>query len=262
MKQIKNKPLFFQNSIPNVRYSDGSKVVHQNLESQSQLSDEIFVMAQLNDGKKIMYNSRTMSYQNQVFIAPLPNPVHLLLNIAIENYNYSVETLNLFKDDCQLEENGKDIYLMNLYDGNTNLNFNNVIKFKITAIISLITAMEAFLNQSIPNDFIYIKERKGEPVKLNKEKIEGPSVTFKEKLTEVMSQLKNKPHFSKQHFKTIAIIVELYDVRREVIHMKTNSEDWMGLYFNITGSVIDIDLEKATVAIKKYMNLIQPNFLK
>lgn len=98
MKQIKNKPLFFQNSIPNVSYSDGSKLVHQNLESQSQLSNEIFVMAQLNGGKKIMYNSRTISYQNQEFIASLPNPVHLLLNIAIENYNYSLETLNLFND--------------------------------------------------------------------------------------------------------------------------------------------------------------------
>jgi hypothetical protein len=44
--------------------------------------------------------------------------------------------------------------------------------------------------------------------------------------------------------------------------MKTNSEDWMDLYFDITGSILDIDLEKSIVAIKKYINIVQSKFLK
>ncbi|MBK5213464.1 MAG: hypothetical protein JJE55_07380 [Flavobacteriaceae bacterium] len=262
MKQIKNKPLFFQNSIPTVSYADGSKVEHQPLAEQSQLTNELFVIAQLNDGKKIIFNSRTISYKNEVFIAPLPNPVHLLINVGIENYNNSVITLGLFKNDCQLKENNKGVHLLNLGNDNTNQNFNNLIKFKITAVVSLITALEAFLNQVIPNDFIYKGFKKDKPYNFNKKQIESSSITFKVKLTDVMSQLIKKPHFSKQHSKIIAIIIQLYEIRRELIHMKTSSEDWLGLYFKITGGVIDIDLEKTIIALKKYMNLVQPNSLK
>jgi len=262
VKPIKNIPLFFQKSIPNVTYADGTKVEHQNLKEQSQLTNELIVLAQLNDGKEIMFKSRTVSYQNEVFIAPLPNPVHLLINVGIENYNNSITILELLKEDCQLSEDDKGVHILNLDYDNTNSNFNNLVKFKITAVISLITSLEAFLNQVIPNEFVYNGIRKGKPHKFNKKQIESASISFKEKLTDVMSQLVKKPHFSKQHHKVIDLILQMYAVRRELIHMKTNSEDWMGLYYKITGSVIDIDLEKAILAVRKYMNIIEPNFLK
>lgn len=262
MKLIKNSPLFFQNSAPSITYADGTPVTHQNLEEQTQLSEEIYVIARLDSGRKITFSSRTVTYQEKVFIAPLPNPVHLLINIGIESYNNSVSILEILKEDCQLNENDKGVYILNLYYDNTNANFNNLIKYKITAVISLITSLEAFLNQVIPNHFVYNGFRRGKSQKFNKKQIESASISFKEKLTDVMQQLIEKPHFSKQHHKVINLILQLYAVRRELIHMKTNSEDWMGLYYKVTGSVIDIDLEKAILAIRKYMNLIEPNFLK
>ena len=262
MKSINNSPLFFQNSVPKITYADGTLVKHEPLEKQSQLTNEIFVIVQLTNGKKIMFNSRTVSYQNKIFVAPLPNPVHLLLNVGIENYNNSISILDKLKEDCQLSEDDKDVHILNLGYDNTNANFNNLIKFKITAVITLITSLEAFLNQIIPNDFIYDGLKKGKPHQFNKKQIESSSISFKEKLTNVMSQLIEKPYFSKQHSKVINSILELYAVRRELIHMKTNSDDWMGLYFKITGSVIDIDLEKSILAIRKYMNLIKPRFIK
>lgn len=262
MKPVKNNPLFFQKSIPKITYADGTKVEHQPLEKQSQLTNEIFVIVKLNDGRKIIFNSRTVSYKNDVFIAPLPNPVHLLINVGIENYNNSITILEHLKEDCQLSEDDKGVHILTLDYDNTNANFNNLIKFKITAVISLITSLEAFLNQVIPNDFVYNGIRKGNPYQFNKRQIESASISFSEKLTNVMSQFIEKPHFSKQHHKVIESILQLYAVRRELIHMKTNSDDWMGLYFKITGSVIDIDLEKSILAIRKYMNLIKPKFIK
>lgn len=262
MKSIKNNPIFFQKSVPTVRYADGKEVEHQPLAEQSQLTKELIVFVKTTDGKKMVYNSRTISYQNEIYIAPLPNPVHLMINNGIENYNNSISTLDRFKNDCFLEENDRGIRILNIETDKTNQNFNDVIKYKITSVISLITALEAFLNQVIPPDFIYEGRKKGKPYRFNKKQIESSSISFKEKLTDVMSQLKTKPHFTKQHIKTINVILELYEVRKDVIHMKTHSEDWLSLHFKVTGLILDIDLERAIIATKKYINLIKTNFIK
>jgi hypothetical protein len=262
VKKIKNSPLYFLEYAPNVTYSDGKPVEHKNLESRLVLKDELVLIMQKVDGEKITFTSRTVKYLDKIFIAPLPNPVHILLNSGIENYNYSIKTLELLKHDCQLDNEANGIHILNIGIDNTNKNFNALVKFKMICVISLVTSLEAFLNQVIPSNFIYEQTKNGKLKTLNKKKIESPQVTFKEKLTDLINQLLVQPNFSNSNRKTIGLISELYDLRREVIHLKTNSENEMGMYFKSIGKLLDIELEKVIEATIEYMNLIKPKFVE
>lgn len=262
MNNIKNSPLYFLEYTPNVTYADGKTVEHKNLENRSILTNELVVMVQKEDGGKITFTSRTVNYQDKIFIAPLPNPVHILLNSGIESYNHSIFKLKLLKNDCLLEDSANEIHILNIGLDNTNDNFNDLVKFKMMSVISLVTSLEAFLNQIIPNDFLYEQTKNGKTKKLNKKKIESQQVTFKEKLTDVINQLLNKPNFSTENTNMITTISELYDLRSDVIHLKTNAENEMGLYFKSIGELLDIDLAKVITEIKKYLNLIKPEFIE
>ncbi|MDN3494240.1 hypothetical protein [Winogradskyella bathintestinalis] len=262
MNNIKNSPLYFLEYQPNVTYADGNPVEHKNLVNRSTLSNELVVMVQDHNGEKVTFTSRTVNYQDKIFIAPLPNPVHILLNSGIENYNQSVTKLGILRNDCQLDNKANGIHILNIGIDNTNSNFNDLVKFKMMSVISLVTSLEAFLNQIISNDFMYEQTRNGKSKKLNKKKIESPQVTFKEKLTLVINQLLENPDFSKENEEIIERITELYDLRREVIHLKTYSENEMGLYFKSIGKLLDIELENIIISIKKYMNLIKPEFVE
>ncbi len=262
MKHIKNRPLFFLEYAPNVTYTDGEPVPHNNLAKRSDLRNELIVILPQEDGQKISFNSRTVSHQDKIYIAPLPNPVHILLNSGIENYNNSITSLGLLKNDCQFDNEENGIHVLNIGIDNTNGNFNDLVKFKMMSVISLVTSLEAFLNQVIPNDFSYQQTKNGKTKNLNKKKIESPQVTFKEKLTSVINQYLNNPEFSIKNADIINPITELYNLRREVIHLKTYSENEMGLYFKSIGNLLDIELEKIIISIKNYMNLIEPDFVE
>lgn len=262
MNNIKNSPLYFLEFEPKVTYVDGSQVEHKNLKSRSELSNELVVILTKENGEKITFTSRTVNYQDKIFIAPLPNPVHILLNSGIENYNHSITKLVILKNDCQLDNYANGIHILNIGIDDTNNNFNDLIKFKMMSVISLVTSLEAFLNQILPNEFIYEQAKNDKKIKLNKKKVESPQVTFKEKLTLVINQLLDNPEFSENNANIIKQITELYDLRKEVIHLKTNSENEMGLYFKSIGKLLDIELENTIIAIKKYMNLIKPKFVE
>ena len=81
-------------------------------------------------------------------------------------------------------------------------------------------------------------------------------------MTDLINQLLLQPNFSNSNRKTIGLITELYDLRREVIHLKTNSENEMGIYFKSIGKLLDIELEKVIEATIEYMNLIKPKFVE
>lgn len=262
MNKIKNSPLYFLEYAPNVTYSDGTPVKHKNLENRSGLKEELVVILPKGNGKKITFTSRTVTYLDKIFIAPLPNPVHILLNSGIENYNYSIETLELLKRDCQFDNEANGIHVLNIGIDNTNKNFNALVKHKMMSVISLVASLEAFLNQVIPNDFIYEQTKNGKTKELNKKRIESSQVNFKEKLTDLINQLLKQPDFSNSNPKIIGLITELYDLRREVIHLKTNSENEMGTYFKSIGKLLDIELEKVIKVTIEYMNLVKPKFIE
>ena len=260
MKRVKNKPLIEFDQNINIKYPDGSPVKTKNLEKREEVSDEIFCMLTKSNGEKIVFKSRPIKYKKKTFISPFPNPIILLLNTSIDCYNNSIEIIEYLTKNTELSNDDHDIHILDIDDNLTNENYNRFIQNKIVSIISLVTALEAFLNIQIPNDFIYHQAKNDSIKKLNKKQIESSKVHFREKMTKVISQVLQKPEFEKENAELINEIIELYKIRREIVHLKTNGDDLFSIYFKSVGLISDIDLKKAIEKVTHYFNLVSPDY--
>lgn len=262
MQNIKIKPLFlFENSNTKITYADGSRANIKNIESIEEITNELVIFLSADNGNNLTFKCRPINFNHQTYIAPFPNPVLIFLHTSIDNFNYSIEILKLLIDDFQLKDNNLDLYILNIDGDNMNKNYNSFIRLRMVSIITAITALEAFLNQIIPNDFKYIKKDKnGKTIKLNKNKIESTKVHFKEKLVDLISQLKENPNFENENASIIKPIMELYNIRKEIIHLKTKSQDELSLYFDSLGKMLDFDLEESIISIINYLNIVEPNY--
>ncbi len=264
MRNIQVKPILHTyNKAEDVKHEYGTPVEIETEYSPSEIAKEIIVFLKDSSGKEFMFKSRTVTYQDKTFISPFPNPVHLFLKTSIESFNQSVNTLALMQNDCQLDDLSRKISILNINENFTNNNYNDFVRFRITSIISLVAAIETFLNQIIPNNFIYNQARKlGEITELDKTKIESSKVYFIEKLTSVISQFLTNTKFENDNAELIETITEMYSVRKNIIHLKTNSEDEIAIYFSAIGKVLELDIEKSIEATIKYMNVVELDFIK
>jgi hypothetical protein len=126
----------------------------------------------------------------------------------------------------------------------------------------IVSAIEAFLNHIIPNDFVYRTIRKKKPVEFNKEEIESPKISFREKLTDVIPQWLGDNSFWSRNLTEKENILELYENRRNVIHLKTNSQDDFERYFSVIDKMLDLDISTSINSTIKFMNLATENFIE
>lgn len=253
---------FFEEPPIKVQYENKIPVESEELKSQSELNKSIIIFLPKNNGKQIGYSSRPIKYQEKVYIAPFPNPVHLLLNVAIENYNNSIEPLKQLIEDCLFDNSEHKIHVLNIYHDNTNKNYNDIVKYRITSILTLVTSLEAFMNQILPNNFVYMQLRKDKIYRLKKNQIESTKVSFNEKLINVMAQFKRNSKFYEENQIIIDGILKVYTIRRQLVHLKTNSQDLQKIYLESVGDLLDLDIFKSIHYAKEYIYQIDKHFIK
>lgn len=258
MKNINISGLYnFDNSNPNFVYEDGSNVkIDEEIESLDKLSNELVVYL---PDKKLFFKSRTIKINNLTFVAPFPNPIHLLIFTSIENYNDSVSTLNKF-ENCE-NQKSKNVILLELNNSNTSTVFNDFVRYRIISIVTIINAMEVFLNQIIPGEFEYHTIEKGIKKVYNKKSVESSKISFKEKLTSVIDQFKKGTDFVLKNSDLIETILETYRIRKDIVHLKTNSETKLGLYWETIGKILEFDIALAIENTIKYINNVEKDFI-
>lgn len=225
------------------------------------LSNQLIMITEFKTGERRVIKARPVKYQEKLFVTAFPNPVHLFLSVAIEHYNHSekIKETNFFK--CG-KKYGDDIYLLDIEENGTHDCYNHYIKYRASSIIMLVSSLEAYLNHIIPNDFIYRTIRKEKPVEFNKEEIESAKISFKEKLTEVIPQWLGNNAFWIIHQPEKEIILELYENRKNIIHLKTNAQDDFERYFSVIDKMLDLDIFASINSTIKFMNLTNVNFIE
>ncbi len=224
-------------------------------------SNQLIMIPEFKNGERRVIKARPVKYQNKLFVTAFPNPVHLFLSVSIEHYNHSekIKETNFLKCGKKI---GEDIYLLDIEENGTHSCYNHYIKYRASSIIMLVSSLEAYLNHIIPNDFVYKTIRNGKPVELNKKKIESSAVTFKNKLTELIPQLLCKNDFWVKNSQEKESIIELYENRKNIIHLKTNSQEDFERYFSVIDKMLDLDISKSINATIKFMNLVTNNFVE
>ena len=210
------------------------------------------------------------------FILMLPDPVSLNLNNA-----------QGFIDKCsKLKERinkAKQITVMNTVltekniQGRTDLEIKRLdpaadifrvldddkvfeyIQSGMGVVVSLITAVESFVNLTIPADYSFErKNQKGESEILDKAKIVR-KLSIEDKL-EIVATVKQKLNLKQQAFWSSFKIVK--DLRDDIIHFKKMDNNINQMWRPIIESFFDSDLQKFFNDIVSMITFLHPDYLE
>lgn len=225
------------------------------------LSNQLVIITEFKTGERRVIKARPVKYLNQLFVTAFPNPVHLFLSVAIEHYNHSEKIKETNFPKCG-KNIGNDIFILDVEENGTHECYNHYTKYRASSIIMLVSALEAFLNHIIPNDFIYRAFKENKQLEFNKKAIEGSKITFREKLTDVIPQWLGDSSFWSVNVIDKENILELYENRKNIIHLKTNSQDDFERYFSVIDKMLDLEISSSINSTIRFMNLISTNFVE
>jgi hypothetical protein len=208
------------------------------------ISNHLIVVAEFTTGERTVFNARPIKHKDKTYITAFPNPVHLYLSLALEHFNLSEKIKETKFSKCG-KKHGEDLYLLDIDVNGTHDCYNDYIKYRISSIIMLVSSIEAFLNHVIPDDFKYKTIRNNKIQEFNKSDIESPKVSFREKLTEIIPLFLNNAQFWLNDHDVRNTILSLYDHRKNLIHLKTNSQKDFDIYFKTIDKMMDFDISSA-----------------
>lgn len=211
------------------------------------------------------------------FLVIIPDPVSLNFNNAqnfIDKCEALKKTINkskksmifsdVFKDESSLV--GLAIEKIKEIDPNVkiyrDLDSNKVFEYMQSSMgvfISLVTAVESFLNMIIPYDYIIEKENKnGEKQIFDKDQIVR-QFSIEDKI-ELVVNIKRKSDIKQQKF--WQSFKEIKKIRNEVIHFKKTEKKIDELWSPIIVSFFDLDLYKVFDDTVELINFIEPSYLE
>lgn len=236
-----------------------SKSIEKN--DSNGLSNHLVMILEFKTGERKVVNVRPVKYKNNLYITTFPNPIHLFLSIAIENYNQSENYKEKNFPKCGISV-GDNVYMLEIEANGTHDCYNHYVKYRMSSIVMLVSAIEAFMNHIIPNDHIYETIRKNKNVQFDKVAIESPKITFKEKLIDIIPKCSTNGFLWSQYEQEKQMMLNLYENRKNLIHLKTNALDDFDKYFDAIDKMLDLDIWTTIDSVINVMNKLMPNFVE
>lgn len=183
--------------------------------------------------------------QGKVLFIPEPDPILIYFHTAYINYRLINDKR---KEIFNILGNGKmtEPVITQLYE---------YFGFTSSFIILLFTAIEAYINRSIPHNFIYSKPDKRKTETYTKEQIER-YLPFNEKRNDIVTLVTGKD-FAKAHPQINIYIDNLKDFRDSIVHTKA-SNDGHTPYDYLYKRALKFEYEKALNSIAAFMNFYHP----
>jgi len=224
-------------------------------------NNKFIAVAKHHTGGKKVYQMLGIDHEGKKYVSVLPSPTHLFLTTAIELFELSEKRKSIDFIECAKKDKNSNLFLLDFNAGYTHECYTDYLKARIASIIMLISSLENFMNQKIPNDFVYEKYEKGKLKRYNHKKIEA-HISFREKLEFIIPKTINNLTFWETKTEELEIIFKLYDQRKTFIHLKTNSEEEWKMYSESFDKMISFDLLKAIKTIINTVNAIEKDFFE
>ena len=206
------------------------------------------------------YQATTFIHKKNIYAGIAPNLVQAYFDLAFEQIQYTDKYADTFHyiSEIKFDE-------IKLVDHNI---FHRFIQYRISSIIFLHLSVEAFINNIIPEDFIYTKTEVSKSNKFqtqkteyNKEHIER-WISIKEKIEEVLPQIPKINFDPTKNGKIIGRILEIAKIRDEIVHLKSKDKESSMYYSKIFDFIASRDLMEYLHSVKKFINILENNFLK
>jgi len=183
------------------------------------------------------------------YVIPIPDPTLIYFNNAQEITH-------------QIDKHKKELFeKISLETPFTETAINEVYHFFGSTsgfVIFLFTSIESFINQQIPDDFIFEKVLKKRTELYNKTQIQE-TIDFKTKVKEVLPQITKKDFFKKKS-PTNEFIWNLKNFRDEIIHTKPQDDNPLR-YKDLIKKSLNFKYDKTLDSVAKFMNFYKPNYI-
>lgn len=250
-------PIITEESLAKISPSE----LANNDNSNHNKSNNFIVIAKHEGEKERVYQMLGIKHDEKLFISVLPSPTHLFLTSSLEFFEVSQK----IKSDefIRFGKRGNDtnLFILDFSCGCTNQSYTSYIKAVTSSVIMLVSALESFMNQIIPTNFSYTKENKHGKTNYNQKKIEN-GISFKEKLESVVPLAIKQNDFWETRRENLEVINELYNHRKNMIHLKTKSKDELNRYSEVFSEMLSFDLFKAISATINVFNSIEKDFVE
>lgn len=177
-------------------------------------------------------------------------------DFSLVNYNFAY-TLNIERKELRkkLVKNLADLVTPNEISNTYAYNYQGNAS---SCVICLFTAIECFVNDLIPEKFIYevISERKTEIY--NKSQIQI-SISFMDKLTKVLPKALGKNFFLHQN-PTNSHIYNLRDLRNDIVHTKSDKTGENNV--DILRRLLNFKYDQTLLATFKLFNFYKEGFIE
>ena len=183
------------------------------------------------------------------FFIPEPDPVLIYFNSAYGNFMHikkqKSKLVSVLNQGVMTEAIIGDLYQ---YFGLTN-----------GFVIFIFTAIEAFINKSIPDNYIFSVERSNRTESYNKDRIQR-HLSFDDKLNKVLQEIKGKC-FSKNHPLKYQHINNLKEFRDIIVHTKDSKEGSTAFDY-IYKKALSFKYEETLHATRDLLNYYQPDYVE
>lgn len=188
--------------------------------------------------------------QDRLALAVCPNPIHVYFSVAAASHFRAkeIEGAFLVESDHQFTEIAFEV-------------FTQFIQLRLSSVILLHTALEAFINSIIPENASYFRvERSGgnlQQVSCNKEQCER--LGFTEKFKKVVNATTG---FDYRQIDQVRYdqVLSFSILRDSVVHLKTTAGN-KDQYFKVFDNLIHSDIDGFFESIEHYMNCKSPDFI-
>lgn len=225
-------------------------------------------------GSIVAYCSSFNTKKLGKFSVIAPNPVHLFIANAdhlIEQINEETKQINLCDKIIVFSKlvNGVNKYtteeLLKLDPNATQqrkLEEEKLYKFltlSVSCLVSLITSVEAFVNQELPKDYQYTKTSKdGSSKTLNKSEIEI-SMRLEDKIT-LLAKALGISGYKQQHF--WQQFKKIKTLRDNLVHIKTKGSEMVNRNDTLYLDLFELDYSEARNSIVAFMNYFIKDYIQ
>ncbi|WP_201533734.1 hypothetical protein [Psychrobacter immobilis] len=212
------------------------------------LPPKVLVPSDLDNYKFISRDVEEVNIKNLKIQFLTPSMVALQINIA----NESIRNIKKLKDRIKIipsEQKKEDRELGEKMIGHT-LEVYEFIEQAQKSIIFSFTALETFVNLSIPKDFIWEKTTTRKKEIYNKEQIER-YIPWKEKINLVITDIYKLPEIKQTKF--WSSLMELLEIRNRLIHIKSSDDT------EVLSDILNKDIIRICFSSQEYINYISEN---
>ncbi len=200
--------------------------------------------------EKDLYACTTLKFKGRHIVFPEPNPVSFYYSLAAggeRDINYfRQKLLLLYTAPEKLADPLKSEVVL----------FSLIFKVGSVGVIFSFCAIEALLNQLIPENYTAVRKNK----MLNKEQIQR-YYGFEEKLTKLIPSITGKD-FALVYPKYYSTILHLKKIRDDLIHLKNNKDNWEAYYTVIYQEILDLNMTQILKAIKRMINFYHKGLIR